>query len=56
MTVQNYLAQVAASAGFAGILAGWILSRMAGLFTTFFAAISFCLITYAIYSVISLFT
>jgi hypothetical protein len=48
MTVQNDLAEVAASAGFAGI--------MAGLFTTFFAAFSFYLITYAIYSVISLFT
>lgn len=41
----------------AGIgMAGWMRSRIAGILTTVFAAISFCLITYAIYSVISLFT
>ena len=41
----------------AGIgMAGWIRSRIAGILTTVFAIISFCLITYAIYSVISLFS
>lgn len=41
----------------AGIgMAGWIRSRIAGILTTAFAIISFCLITYAIYSVISLFS
>ena len=40
----------------AGIgMAGWIRSRTAGILTTAFAAISICLITYAIGSVISLF-
>ena len=37
-------------------MAGWMRSRIAGILTTVFAIISFCLITYAIYSVISLFT
>jgi hypothetical protein len=36
-------------------MAGWIRSRTAGILTTAFAAISACLITYAIGSVISLF-
>jgi len=36
-------------------MAGWIRSRIAGILTTVFAAISACLITYAIGSVISLF-
>ena len=36
-------------------MAGWIRSRTAGILTTAFAAISICLITYAIGSVISLF-
>ena len=36
-------------------MAGWIRSRIAGILTTIFAAISACLITYAIGSVISLF-
>lgn len=41
----------------AGIgMTGWMRSRIAGILTTVFAAISFCLITYAIYSVISLFS
>jgi hypothetical protein len=41
----------------AGIgMAGWMRSRIAGILTTVFATFSFCLITYAIYSVISLFT
>lgn len=41
----------------AGIgMAGWMRSRIAGILTTVFAVISFCLITYVIYSVISLFT
>lgn len=41
----------------AGIgMSGWMRSRIAGILTTVFATISFCLITYAIYSVISLFT
>jgi len=41
----------------AGIgMSGWIRSRIAGILTTVFAIISFCMITYAIYSVISLFS
>lgn len=36
-------------------MAGWMRSRIAGILTTFFAAISTCLITYAIGSVIALF-
>src|SRR6266498_4205805 len=36
-------------------LAGWIRSKIAGILTTIFAAISTCLISYAIYSVIALF-
>ncbi|PWB75617.1 MAG: hypothetical protein C3F07_04590 [Anaerolineales bacterium] len=36
-------------------LAGWMRSKVAGILTTVFAAISVCLITYAIGSVISLF-
>src|SRR5512142_1521183 len=41
----------------AGIgMSGWMRSRIAGTLTTIFAVISFCMITYAIYSVISLFT
>jgi hypothetical protein len=37
-------------------MAGWMRSKIAGILTTVFALISFCLITYAIYSVISVFT
>ena len=37
-------------------MAGWIRSRIAGILTTIFALISTCLITYAIGSVLSLFT
>ena len=36
-------------------MAGWMRSRIAGILTTVFAVISFCLITYALSSVISLF-
>lgn len=36
-------------------MAGWMRSRVAGILTTSFAAISFCLISYAFTSVISLF-
>ena len=36
-------------------MAGWMRSRTAGILTTTFAAVSACLITYAISSVISLF-
>jgi hypothetical protein len=36
-------------------MAGWMRSRVAGIWTSVFAAISFCLITYAVSSVISLF-
>jgi len=36
-------------------VAGWMRSRVAGILTSVFAAISFCLITYAVSSVISLF-
>lgn len=36
-------------------MAGWMRSRVAGILTSIFAAISFCLITYAVSSVISLF-
>ena len=36
-------------------LAGWIRSRIAGIFTTALALIAMCLVTYAIYSVLSLF-
>jgi hypothetical protein len=36
-------------------VAGWMRSRVAGILTSTFAAISFCLITYAVSSVISLF-
>lgn len=36
-------------------MAGWMRSRTAGILTTSFAAISFCLITYAFFTVISLF-
>jgi hypothetical protein len=36
-------------------MAGWMRSRVAGILTSVFATISFCLITYAVSSVISLF-
>jgi hypothetical protein len=36
-------------------MAGWMRSRVAGILTTSFGAISICLITYAFFSVISLF-
>lgn len=36
-------------------MAGWLRSKVAGILTTMFAAISTCLITYAIGSVLSLF-
>lgn len=36
-------------------MAGWMRSRVAGILTTSFAAISFCLISYAFFSVIALF-
>lgn len=36
-------------------MAGWMRSRAAGILTTIFAILSFCLITYAISTVISLF-
>lgn len=36
-------------------MAGWLRSRVAGILTTGFAAISVCLISYAFFSVISLF-
>lgn len=36
-------------------MAGWMRSRVAGILTTSFAAISICLISYAFFSVISLF-
>ena len=36
-------------------LAGWIRSRTAGIFTTFFALLSACLITYAVSRLIALF-
>jgi hypothetical protein len=36
-------------------MAGWMRSRVAGILTTTFAVISFCLISYAFFSVISLF-
>lgn len=36
-------------------MAGWMRSRVAGILTSSFAAISFCLITYAVSTVISLF-
>lgn len=36
-------------------MAGWMRSRVAGILTTSFGAISVCLITYAFFSVISLF-
>ena len=36
-------------------MAGWMRSRTAGILTAFFAAVSTCLITYAIWSVIALF-
>ena len=36
-------------------MAGWMRSRVAGFLTTSFAAVSTCLITYAIWSVIALF-
>jgi hypothetical protein len=36
-------------------MAGWLRSRIAGILTTSFAAISVCLISYAFFSVISLF-
>lgn len=37
-------------------MAGWLRSRVAGILTTSFAAISVCLISYAFFSVIALFT
>jgi hypothetical protein len=37
-------------------MAGWMRSRLAGTLTTMFAVISVCMITYAIGSVLSLFT
>jgi hypothetical protein len=37
-------------------MAGWLRSKVAGILTTMFALISTCLITYAIGSVLSLFT
>lgn len=37
-------------------MAGWMRSRIAGILTTVFALFSMCLITYAVTSVISLFT
>jgi hypothetical protein len=36
-------------------MAGWMRSRVAGILTTSFAAISICLISYAFFSVVSLF-
>ena len=36
-------------------MAGWMRSKVAGILTSSFAAISFCLISYAFFSVISLF-
>jgi hypothetical protein len=36
-------------------MAGWLRSRIAGILTTSFAAVSVCLISYAFFSVISLF-
>lgn len=36
-------------------MAGWMRSRIAGILTTSFGAISFCFITYALFSVLSLF-
>jgi hypothetical protein len=36
-------------------LSGWIRSRIAGIVTTVFALITMCMVTYAIYSVLSLF-
>jgi hypothetical protein len=36
-------------------MAGWMRSRIAGILTSVFASISFCMITYAVSSVISLF-
>ncbi len=44
MTVENYLAETAALAGLAGIMAGWMRSRITGILTTVFAVISTCLI------------
>ena len=55
MSIDNYLAEAAALAALAGIMAGWIRSRTAGILTTVFTVISACLIIYAIGSVISLF-
>ncbi|HRQ23881.1 MAG TPA: hypothetical protein PLF42_10695 [Anaerolineales bacterium] len=36
-------------------LAGWIRSRVAGILTTIFALISMCLVSYALFNVVSLF-
>jgi hypothetical protein len=36
-------------------LSGWIRSRIAGILTTILAVITVCLVTYAIYAVLSLF-
>lgn len=36
-------------------MAGWMRSRVVGIFTTSFAVISFCLISYAFFTVMSLF-
>jgi hypothetical protein len=36
-------------------LSGWIRSRIAGIVTTVFALITMCMVTYAIYSVLSIF-
>jgi hypothetical protein len=36
-------------------MAGWIRSKIAGILTSVFAAISICMITYAIWSVVSIF-
>lgn len=51
----GFLILLAAVYIFVGGMAGWMRSRVAGILTTSFGAISVCLITYAFFSVISLF-
>lgn len=58
MNVGGFLILYAAIYVFlAGVgVAGWIRSRAAGILTTIFALISMCLVSYAFFNVISLFT
>lgn len=58
LNVGGFLILLAAIYMFVGGIgmAGWLRSRVAGILTTSFAAISVCLISYAFFSVIALFT